>query len=225
MGKVHFTQYLLPDGKTRKISIERPSDITKMANVLLANDIALDAEVLTTGEVSLSAHDPITEKTLAIEIIKNNKEIVEAVDRLIRKAFFRFNSPEKSGEPGLFDDIVTTDMMEKVLKKELKIDSFKYYTNWGMDDLEANRVHMVVLAFRDLINKMIAVELYDDEIVISGIVWDLNPNNDIVDEASQFHKVWKDWTKRAKEQYNLKGSWDYFKEKNVLFFKIRRNRS
>lgn len=223
MGKVRFTQYLLPEGKTKTIYIQRPDNISDMANVLLLHEIALDAEVLSTGEVSLSAHDPKTDKTLAIEIVPNNQDIGNVVDRLISQAFLKFNlqSPDDSGK--MISKLI--ELADKAAKKEFGVDIFKTYDDDIISDDEEYHLKRVIAAFKTLIKNLIAVEVYPNEIVVSGIVWDLHPDNDVVDEASQFHQVWKYWTKITKEQFNLKGSWDYFKEKNVLFFKIRRNRS
>lgn len=220
MGKVQFIQYLLPEGKSKRISIERPDKIADMANVLLLHEIALDAEVLSTGEVSLTAHDPNTEKTLAIEIVKNNQDIGNAVDRLISQAFLKFNlqNPDDTGKviPKLIE------LADKAAKKEFGVDIFKTYDDDIISDDEEYHLKRVIAAFKTLIKNQIAVEVYPNEIVVSGIVWDLHPDNDAVDEASQFHNVWKYWTKVTKLEFDLKGSWDYFKEKNVLLFKIRR---
>jgi hypothetical protein len=82
---IPFTQYVRPDGRRRFIEIERPPEIEARARALIEKGLVFEAEVLVTGEVSLTVGDPVEEEDIAIEITPNC-HINEAVDRLIGQA-------------------------------------------------------------------------------------------------------------------------------------------
>lgn len=81
---IPFTQYLLPDGDKREIAIERPADIEERATAVINRNARFEAEVLTTGEISLTVH--YKEEDIAIEICSNGPSVPEAVDRLVKTA-------------------------------------------------------------------------------------------------------------------------------------------
>lgn len=82
---IPFTQYLLPDGRKRQVGVERPPDIEALAERFIASGGWFEAEILTTGEVSLTACDTIDDEPqdIDIELAPNGPEVPEAVDRLI----------------------------------------------------------------------------------------------------------------------------------------------
>ncbi len=86
---ITFIQHRVCD-TPREICINRPEDVETMARKLQSAGVLLEAEILATGEVSLTAErtdDEGETETLAHEICKNLTHTVsEAVDRLIRKA-------------------------------------------------------------------------------------------------------------------------------------------
>jgi hypothetical protein len=89
---IRFTQYLQPDGRPQSIEIERPAAVEKLAEAIIAVGVRLEAEVLGTGKVSLTAELDDEEgetETLAIEVVSNGPTVVAAVDRLIRSAHER----------------------------------------------------------------------------------------------------------------------------------------
>ena len=82
---IPFTQYLLPDGRTRSISIDMPADIEEKAFDLIYSGCHFDAEILTTGMVSLTCED--TEDLVAIKVCPNGPSVVTAVRELIESAY------------------------------------------------------------------------------------------------------------------------------------------
>jgi hypothetical protein len=82
-NEIEFTQYLRPDGRTRKIYIERSEPIVQMARVIQAEGYCFECEELMTGMVSLTISDG--EQDVAIEVCQNGPEVVEAVDRMIKE--------------------------------------------------------------------------------------------------------------------------------------------
>lgn len=90
---IPFTQYLRPDGRTRQITIDVNDVVGRMAEGLMRRGLCFEAEILTTGEVSLTISD--SEQDLAIEVVPNGPEVLRAVDRLIQKVTeSEFKGPE-----------------------------------------------------------------------------------------------------------------------------------
>ena len=86
---IPFTQYLRPDGRTRRVTIERPPDIEALAQQCLAAGVRFEVEELTTGEASLEA--VLTERdgeieSLSLQVVPNGPPVIEATDCLIREA-------------------------------------------------------------------------------------------------------------------------------------------
>ena len=93
MKDIPFTQFIRPYGRKLHISILRPDEIAEQASELVANQIKFEIEELRTGEVSMTAEDyrpGAEEPTLAIEVVPNGPEVVNAVDRLITRAYTKF---------------------------------------------------------------------------------------------------------------------------------------
>ena len=87
---IRFTQYLRPNGEKRLIEISRPPEIEAKAKRLVEYGCRLEAEVLTTQEISLTVEVEVTGgdvDTLAHEIVGNGPPVLDAVDRLVCKAF------------------------------------------------------------------------------------------------------------------------------------------
>lgn len=88
---IPFTQYLLPDGRMRSVDVERPPEIEALAEGYIARGGWFECEVLTNGDVSLTAcwDREDGDNDVEIEIASNGKEVLEAVDRLVRRATLR----------------------------------------------------------------------------------------------------------------------------------------
>ena len=54
---IPFTQYLLPNGRRKEVTIEVDQDVAEKARELIAEGLAFECEVLTTGHVSLTITD------------------------------------------------------------------------------------------------------------------------------------------------------------------------
>ena len=79
---IPFTQYLLADGRKRTEYIDRPWEVEALAQQFIASGGRFECEILTTGEVSLTAHR--NGEDVAIEICANGPEVPRRVDALVR---------------------------------------------------------------------------------------------------------------------------------------------
>lgn len=86
MMAVPVTQFMLPDGRRKAITVERPREIAERAHKIIGRGLRFEAEVLMTGQVSLTVSDPGEEVDLFIEISPNGPEVLEAFDRLVLAA-------------------------------------------------------------------------------------------------------------------------------------------
>lgn len=84
---IPFTQYVLPHGRKRAESIERPPEIETLAHKFINGGGWYECEVLTTGHVSFTAclnTDEDGPQDIEIVISKNGPEVLDAVDKLVR---------------------------------------------------------------------------------------------------------------------------------------------
>lgn len=81
--EIPFTQYVLPNGNPREVMIDRPNDVAAKAAEIIARGHRFECEVLTTGEISLTLHDPKKGEDIDIEVVPNGPEVPKAVDRLV----------------------------------------------------------------------------------------------------------------------------------------------
>ncbi len=84
LAGVPFTQYMLPDGRRR--SAVAPLDdpeLQALADELMRKGVHFDAEILRTGEVSLTAE--LREDVLSILVIPQDRALA-AVPQLLRDA-------------------------------------------------------------------------------------------------------------------------------------------
>jgi hypothetical protein len=86
---IPFTQYMLPDGRKVPVSVERPAEIEGMAQQFIEMGGRFECEMLSTGQISLTAVCEIDgeEQDAEIEICANGPSVPDAVDRLVRSAF------------------------------------------------------------------------------------------------------------------------------------------
>jgi hypothetical protein len=85
MRPIPFTQYVLPRGFKKAVAVNRPAAIADMAERFLAAGGRYECEVLTTGEVSLTAVMNVDDEPqdVEIEICPNGPAVMDATDRLI----------------------------------------------------------------------------------------------------------------------------------------------
>jgi hypothetical protein len=75
----------MPDGRIQQIAINRPKDIYDKAMDIINTGHRFEAEVLTTGEVSLTIFHIVDEEDRDIEIVPNGPEVPLAIDRMIMR--------------------------------------------------------------------------------------------------------------------------------------------
>ena len=83
---IPFTQFLLPDGRQKPATLPVSAKLARVARELIEGGHEFHAEILTTGEVSLTCFDPREEVDIAIEVCANGPEVPKAVERLILSA-------------------------------------------------------------------------------------------------------------------------------------------
>ena len=83
---ITFHQYLLPHGRQQTVEIERPEEIEEIAERFIASGGRYECEILTTGEVSITAVKKIRgeEGDVAIAICPNGHEVSAKVDEVVR---------------------------------------------------------------------------------------------------------------------------------------------
>ena len=89
---IPFAQYLRPDGRTRPMTIERPTHILALATAVIAAGGRFEIEELTTGDVSMTVEHPDFERwdesvAVAICLCPNGPAVPETVDALVRDAY------------------------------------------------------------------------------------------------------------------------------------------
>jgi hypothetical protein len=87
---VHVTQYLLPDGRTRDTSVDLPDSLAPQLKRIAKCGLTLEAEILTTSEVSFTLACHKYAADYDILICTNGPGIKESLTRLIE----RFNEKE-----------------------------------------------------------------------------------------------------------------------------------
>lgn len=104
MSGIEFVQYLMPNGRKRPQWIDRPPDITALANELRSAGVELSCEMLPDyNTISLSAEmDDADGETvqLAGGLCQNGPAVLDAVDKLIRTARQSLSERAKEGERG-----------------------------------------------------------------------------------------------------------------------------
>jgi hypothetical protein len=85
---IPFTQYLRPDGRQQKIEVEMPAPIEHLAFTFIKAGGRYEAEVLRTGEASLTAVYKVDgeDQDIAIEICDNGPGVPDAVEKLVRSS-------------------------------------------------------------------------------------------------------------------------------------------
>ena len=84
MFEIPFTQYLLPDGRRRPIGFGVEGETEAKARAVLDHGWVFEAEILTTGEISLTVSDG--EDDRAIVVVANGPGMAAAVEGLVAEA-------------------------------------------------------------------------------------------------------------------------------------------
>jgi hypothetical protein len=85
MAEIAFTQYLMPDGRTEVVFIDRPSDIAAKAEKIEAAGYSFAVEMLRDYRtVSLTIEND--DGDFDIEVCPNGPGVPVAIDRMINRA-------------------------------------------------------------------------------------------------------------------------------------------
>jgi hypothetical protein len=80
---ITVTQYLRPHGKQVQANAPISDDYQEQYETMQKCGARLTAEVLTTGEVSITIEDPLTKNDFDNEICANNPEVTKAMEALL----------------------------------------------------------------------------------------------------------------------------------------------
>ncbi len=86
---VPFTQYLRPNGDRREGGFDCSPEVEEVARRLLEQGVHFDAEVLSTGHLSLTAEkDDLDDPVLAIAVFaqRSPEQVLGRVEQLVRDA-------------------------------------------------------------------------------------------------------------------------------------------
>lgn len=91
MLTIPFTQFLLPDGRKREMTIEVVPEVAEMASNLIADGYKFEIEILTNGMVSASVEKPESHEddpqTLAMKIMPNGPGMQEAIEEMTAEGY------------------------------------------------------------------------------------------------------------------------------------------
>lgn len=85
MPEIPFTQYLRPNGRTTDATIDRPKEIYDKAMDIIKAGYRFEAEVLSTGHVSLTIYKNGVDHD--IEVVENGPKVPVAVDQMITRFY------------------------------------------------------------------------------------------------------------------------------------------
>jgi hypothetical protein len=85
---VPFTQFLRPDGRERRVEIDRPDEVERMARDFIAAGGHYECEELMSGHAHFTAVHLIEgeEQDVVTAICPNGPKVPDAVDDLIRRS-------------------------------------------------------------------------------------------------------------------------------------------
>lgn len=83
---VPFTQFLRPDGREQKVSTLVSKEVFLKVQEILRCGLQFQAEVLSTGEVSFTVFEPVTEIDIAIRLSPNGPAVKRAIELLVDDA-------------------------------------------------------------------------------------------------------------------------------------------
>jgi hypothetical protein len=89
--EIPFTQYLLPDGRKSRTTMETNREVYAKAQRILSAGLVFEIEVLRTGDVSATIVDPIEEIDVDITVGRNDHTLADNISEMI----MRFKVPEK----------------------------------------------------------------------------------------------------------------------------------
>lgn len=89
MSEIHFTQFLMPDGRQKDVIIDRSEETAKRADRLVSSGCRLEIEMLSTGQISMTVERDTEDgeiDLLSQKICKNGPQVPIMVDELLETA-------------------------------------------------------------------------------------------------------------------------------------------
>lgn len=81
---IPFTQYLMPDGRKTKVTIDMPANVEQAAHALIEKGCHFDIEMLSTGMISMTCEKD--DDCLSIEVCPNDERVVAGVEKIVKSA-------------------------------------------------------------------------------------------------------------------------------------------
>lgn len=91
---VEVLQYLMPDGRTRPETTELPIAVKPLYNAMVASGHRFEAEMLSTGEVSVTIFCPASDEDVDIEVVPNGPEVQEALAKMLENRMWEATTPQ-----------------------------------------------------------------------------------------------------------------------------------
>lgn len=91
---IEFTQFLMPDGRRKRITIECPPQIEEKAEAIKNAGLDFECEVLRNGMVSFTCTDD--EADQFIELCNNGSGVPKTVEKLINNAYSNLEKYKKA---------------------------------------------------------------------------------------------------------------------------------
>lgn len=80
---VKFTQFILPHGRTREITISLAPEVETKADKLLQRGYNFEIEILSTGQISATINHSSLDYDAAITVCNNNAEVPLAISKML----------------------------------------------------------------------------------------------------------------------------------------------
>jgi hypothetical protein len=87
---IKFTQFLSPNARKIPISIAHTPEVEMLAEEMYKNGCRFEIEVLPAGMINMDIQPPDGSGVFAIEVVPNGPAVVEAVERLVKRAHVRW---------------------------------------------------------------------------------------------------------------------------------------
>ena len=92
---IEFTQFLMPDGRQRKVKIDRPEETERLATELHDAGHRFEIEMLTTGAISMTVEidgENGEEIVRSHQICDNGPAVPASIDTMMREAYADWQS-------------------------------------------------------------------------------------------------------------------------------------
>lgn len=83
MADIPFTQYMRPNGRPVPVTIDRPDEISSLAERIIESGYRFECEHLMTGHASFTIAGP--DDDLDIEVVRNGPDVPVAIDRMVMR--------------------------------------------------------------------------------------------------------------------------------------------